>query len=196
MLMNFPFSWVLQTAQAIEGSTTFAQALKVTVANLSDLLDALIPIVEPGSMLEGQYPAFCELKLKEWQQWGTPVDHEPIDHLYFLASARDIFHLYENQTSMAEWELEHEAASLFVPEFDLNVEKEDAMRIIFAHVCTYFQGWLESEIKNPTPRALKQLTFESCAFYGSPALPNDWHLSPEEEQAPDGLEEFERVGWE
>jgi len=194
--MNFPFSWVVRTAEAIEGSTTFSQALTVTSANLSDLLDALIPIVEPGSMLEGQYQAFCELRLKEWQQWGTPVADEPIDHVYFLVSARDIFHLYGKQTSMPDWELEHEAAKLLVPEFDLKVEKEDAMRIIFAHVCTYFQGWLESEIKNPTPRVLKQLSFESREFYGRPPLSNDWHRYPVEEQAPDGLEEFQRVGWE
>ena len=192
----FPFSWVEQTAERIYESPTLRQSLTVAASNLSDLLDSLIPIVEPDSMLEGQYSSFLKLKIKEWELWGPPVMQEAIDHVYFLETARDIFQLYNSSPGLAQWELEYEAGQIFIPEFDLEVDKEDAIRIICTHVCSYFQGWLESEIKFHVPRELKQLTLETWEFYGMTPLPEDWHLYPKEAPIPDGMEEFERVGWE
>ena len=193
---DFSISWVERTADAIEVSANFGQALRVSAANLSDLLDTLIPIVEPGSMLEGRYTSFLELKIKEWKVWGPPVTQEAIDHVNFLEIARDIFHLYEMSPGMAEWELEFEANQLFTPGFEQEVEEEDAIRLIFVQTCSYFQAWLESEIKYPMQRFLTQLTFETWAFYGITPFPEGWHLYPKEAPIPDGMEEFKRVGWE
>lgn len=173
MDIPYTFSWVEQTAERIYESPTFRQSLTVVASNLSDLLDSLIPIVEPGSLLESQHTSFLKLKIKEWQMWGSPLAQETLEHVYFLETARDIFDLYESSPQMADWELEYEGSQIFVSDFDLGADKEDAIRITFAYSCAHFQGWLESEITNPVARELKQLTFETREFYRMTPSPDD-----------------------
>ena len=179
----FPFSWVEQTAERIYESPTFRQALTVVASNLSDLLDTLIPLSDSKCGVEGQYPAFCELKIKEL---GAPSDQLDREHLYFLETTRNIFHLYRKQNSMADWELEYEAGQIFVPEFDLKMDKEEAMRIIFAHTCSYFQSWTEGSI---------ELNEERWREWELRSL-REWPDSIPHDDPPDGMDEFMRVGRE
>lgn len=66
------------------------------------------------------------------------------------------------------------------------MEKEDSIRILFAHACSYYQSWTEAELEWEEER-WREWELRSL---------KEWPDTTPYDDPPDGLDEFEKVGCE
>jgi hypothetical protein len=178
----------LEVFEQIDGSTTLKRALVVAASHLSDLIDQMVSVMEPDGLLETQYAQFCSLRKRDWKEDGSETD----EYLLIWECAEEIFALYERLPQMSDLEAELEAIKAFAPDFDLEIEKEEAVRNLFAHVICYIEGQKDSELARTTPRTLKQLTFEGPGFDLEGYFPHHWSwFLPPEPDYPESMEELE-----
>jgi len=185
---EYPTPWTLEVFEQIEGSTTLKRAVVVAASHLSDLIDQLVPVMEPDGLLETQYAQFSSLRRRDWKEDGSETD----EYLLIWECAEEIFVLYERLPQMSDLEAELEAIKAFAPDFDLEIEKEDAVRNLFAHVIASLEGVKDEVLAGRSPRTLKQLTFEGPGFDLEGYFPHhwSWYLPPEPDY-PESLDDLE-----
>jgi hypothetical protein len=186
---EYPTPWTLEVFERIDGSATLKRALVIAASHLSDLLDEMVPVMEPDGMLETQYSQFCSLRKREIRPDGSDLNEE---YIFVWECAEEMFSLYERLPHMSDLEAELEAINAFAPDFDLEIEKEDVVRNLFAHVICYIEAQKDSELARTTPRTLRQLTFEGPGFDPEGYFPYhwSWFLTPEPDY-PESMEELE-----
>ena len=185
---EYPTPWTLEVFEQIDGSTTLKKAVVVAASHLSDLIDQMVPVIEPDGMLETQYAQFCSLRKRDWKEDGSEAD----EYLLIWECAEEIFALYERLPQMSDLEAELEAIQAFAPDFDLESEKEDAVRNLFAHVIALLEGVKDEVLAGKSPRTLKQLNFEGPGFDLEGYFPYhwSWYLPPEPDY-PESLDDLE-----
>jgi hypothetical protein len=185
---EYPTPWTLEVFEQIDGSTTLKRAVVVAASHLSDLIDQMVPVMEPDGMLETQYAKFCSLRKRDWKEDGSETD----EYLLIWECAEEIFVLYERLPQMSDLEAELEAINTFSPDFDLEIEKEDAVRNLFAHVIASLEGVKDEVLAGRSPRTLKQLNFEGPGFDLEGYFPHHWSwYVPPEPDYPESMEELE-----
>ena len=181
--------WTLEVFDRIDHCTTLRAALVVVASHLSDLLDQMVPVMEPDGMLETQYAHFCSLRKREFRSDESAWANE---YIFVWRCAEEIFALYEKLPLMSDLAAELEAIKAFAPDFDLEIEKEDAVRNLFAHVIALLEGVKDEVLAGKSPRTLKQLNFEGPGFDLEGYFPYhwSWYLPPEPDY-PESLDDLE-----
>jgi len=161
----------------------------VAASHLSELIDHLVPIMEPEGMLETQYAHFCNLRKRDFD----PDESEWVN-VYHLVweCAEKIFSLYNNLPGMGELEVELWAVEEFAPEFDPEIEREEMIRNLFGCVISYIDGQKHAELEDISPRTLQQMTFKGHGF-DMEYFPYHWTwYVPPEPDYPESIEDLER----
>jgi len=188
-LPEYPTQWGLEAVRRIDESFTLRAALIVTASHLSELIDQLVPVMEPHGMLETQYRQFCCLRKAECVLDGSEIAEE---YRLVWENAEDIFSIYDQLPSMTDLEVELGCIERFVPDFDLEIEKEEAVRNLFTNVIAYLEGAKDAELADKTPRILRQMTFKGPGFDIESYFPYHWTwYLPPEPQYPESLEELD-----
>ena len=161
----------------------------VAASHLSELIDQLVPIMEPEGMLETQYAHFCNLRKRDFD----PDESEWVNEYQLVwESAEEIFSLYDQLPSMTELEVELECIRHFDPDFDLEIEREELIRNLFGCVISYIDGQKHAELEDISPRTLQQMTFKGHGF-DMEYFPYHWTwYGPPEPDYPESIEDLER----
>ncbi len=164
--------------ERIGNAPTFRSALLVAASHLSELLDEMISIMEPDGLLETQYRVFSNLRRRDFESDGYEFSEE---YIFMWESAERIMGMYDRAPVMTDLELELESESLFAPDWDLEIEKEEAIRNLFGNVLAYLKGMKDTELRDKTPRVLRQMTFHGPGFDLESYLPYhwSWYVPPE-----------------
>lgn len=160
----------------------------VAASHLSELIDQLVPVMEPDGLLETQYRMFSNLRRREF----TPDDSEDWteEYIFMWETAEKMMALYERAPVMTDLELELESESLFALGWNIEIDKEDTIRSIFGYVLAYIEGMKDAELRDRVPRLLRQLTFHGPGFDLESYFmyQRSWHES--QEQLLESLEFF------